>query len=87
MHLHAIPPHTVQKSPPLNVQSYSYWYTTWGSCGGAIDVQKMNWEFRIGVDEQTGVCLQRHFGSTCTGGYTRASQNTGQCGDCQSITR
>jgi hypothetical protein len=23
MHLHAIPPHKVQKSPPLNVQSYS----------------------------------------------------------------
>ena len=22
MHLHAIPPHKVQKSPPLNVQSY-----------------------------------------------------------------
>ena len=23
MHLHAIPPHKVQKSPPLNVQSYT----------------------------------------------------------------
>jgi hypothetical protein len=24
MHLHAIPPHKVQKFPPLNVQSYRY---------------------------------------------------------------
>jgi hypothetical protein len=23
MHLHSIPPHKVQKSPPLNVQSYN----------------------------------------------------------------
>ena len=52
-----------------------------------IDVQKMNREFRIGVDEQTGVCLQKHFGYNCTGGYTRESQNTGQCCDSQSVTR
>jgi hypothetical protein len=25
MHLHSIPPHKVQKSPPLNVQSYRHW--------------------------------------------------------------
>src|SRR5262245_24356736 len=52
----------------------------------AIDVQKINWEFRIGVDEQTGVCLQRHFGYNRTGGYTRESQHPGQCCDCQSVT-
>src|SRR5712691_3415019 len=37
----------------------------------SIDVQKMNWKFRTGVHEQTGVCLQRHCGHHCTGGYTR----------------
>jgi len=30
----------------------------------AIDVQKMNWKFRTGVHEQTGVSLHRHFGHT-----------------------
>ena len=29
MHLHAIPPHKVQKSPPLTVQSYTLWCTPW----------------------------------------------------------
>ena len=31
-----------------------------------IDVQKMNWQFRAGVHEHTGVCLQRHCGHNCT---------------------
>jgi hypothetical protein len=47
----------------------------------------MNWEFRIGIHKQTGVCLHRRFSYHCTGGYTRESQNTGQCCDCQSFTR
>ena len=51
-----------------------------------IDIQKMNWKFRAGVHEQTGVCLNRHCGHNGTGGYTRERQNTGQCCDCQSFT-
>src|SRR5215510_6776797 len=55
--------------------------------GAAIDVQKMNWKFRIGVHEQTGVCLYTHVGHDGTGGYTHESQNTDQCYDCQSFIR
>src|SRR5215510_9635203 len=52
----------------------------------SIDVQKMNWKVRTGVQEQTGVCLHRHCDHHGTGGYTHEPQNTGQCCDCQSLT-
>src|SRR5262245_43315112 len=52
----------------------------------SIDVQKMNWKVRTGVQEQTGVCLHRHYDHHGTGGYTHEPQNTGQCCDCQSLT-
>ena len=42
---------------------------------------------QAGVHEHTGVCLQRHCGHNCTGGYTREYQNTAQCCDGQSFTR
>ena len=53
----------------------------------AIDLQKMNWKFRAGVHEHPGVCLKRHCGHHCPGGYTREYQNTAQCCDGQSFTR
>ena len=37
-----------------------------------IDVQKMNWQFRAGVHEHTGVCLQT-LRSQLHGGYTPVS--------------
>ncbi len=42
----------------------------------SIEVQKMNWKFRAGVREHTGVCLERHGGHNCTGGYTCEYPNT-----------
>src|SRR5205809_8088743 len=54
-------------------------------CWHTIDLQKMNWKFRAGFHELTGVSPKRHCGHNCTGGYTREHQDTGQFCDYQSL--
>src|SRR5713101_9344747 len=44
----------------------------------AIDVQKINWKFRIGLHEQTGVSLQERLPHNARGGDTREHQDTAQ---------
>jgi hypothetical protein len=52
--------------------------------GPAIDLQKMNWEFRTGVHEHTGVSLKEPMPDNPRGAYTRVHQDTGQSRDGQS---
>src|SRR2546426_11538174 len=51
----------------------------------AIDLQKMNWKCRTGVNEQMGVSLQTLCIHTSIGGYTHADQDTGQYCHCSSL--
>src|SRR4030095_16910891 len=44
----------------------------------AIDLQKMNWEFRTGFHEHTGVSLTAPIPNNPIGGYTRVPQDTAQ---------
>jgi predicted ATPase len=48
-----------------------------------IDLQKMNWKFKAGFHEHTGISLQAHLPNHPTGGYTRVHQNTAQSCDRQ----
>src|SRR6266566_9629618 len=50
-----------------------------------IDLQKMNWKCRTGVNEQMGVSLQKLCIHTSIGGYTHADQDTGQYCHCSSL--
>ena len=43
-----------------------------------IDLQKMNWKFRTGFHEHTGVSLTAHLPNTLRGGYTRVHQDTAE---------
>jgi hypothetical protein len=43
-----------------------------------IDLQKMNWKFRTGFQEHTGVSLTAHLPNNSMGGYTRVHQDTAQ---------
>jgi hypothetical protein len=48
MHLHVIPPHKVQKSPPLNVQSYiGAIYPDWGKVGTHRAASREPWTCRF----------------------------------------
>src|SRR6266446_3376930 len=51
----------------------------------SIDLQKMNWEFRPSVHEQTGVSLKESFPDNPRGAYTREPQDTGKSHDGQSF--
>src|SRR5262245_60341696 len=79
--------------PPSSVALDNTTLKDEGSCGYPSVktvrsiVQKMNWKFRAGVHEHPGVCLKRHCGYHCPGGYTREYQNTAQSCDGQSFTR
>jgi len=44
----------------------------------SIDLQKMNWKFRTGVYEQTGVSLKEPLPNNPRGAYTREHQDTGK---------
>src|SRR5713101_3704885 len=44
----------------------------------AIDLQKMNWKFRTGFHEHTGVSLIAPLPNNPIGGYTRVHQDTAQ---------
>jgi hypothetical protein len=44
----------------------------------AIDLQKMNWKFRTGVHEQTGVSLKEPLPDNPRGEYTGEHQDTGK---------
>jgi hypothetical protein len=44
----------------------------------AIDLQKMNWKFRTGAHEQTGVSLKEPLPDNPIGEYTREHQDTGK---------
>src|SRR5215475_9202651 len=44
----------------------------------AIDLQKMNWKFRAGFPEHTGVSLKEHSPNNPRGEYTRVHQDTAQ---------
>src|SRR5712692_9424480 len=44
----------------------------------SIDLQKMNWKFRAGFHEHTGVSLKEHLPNNPIGGYTRVHQDTAQ---------
>src|SRR6266705_3323549 len=48
-----------------------------------IDLQKMNWKFKAGFHEHTGISLQAHLPNHPPGGYTRVHQNTAQSCDRQ----
>src|SRR4249920_3539535 len=50
-----------------------------------IDLQKMNWKFRTGVHEQTGVSLKEPLPDNRRGAYTREHQDTGKSRDGQSF--
>jgi glucose-6-phosphate 1-dehydrogenase len=54
-------------------------------CTEIIDLQKMNWEFRTGVHEHTGVSLKEPLPDNPRGEYTRVHQDTGQSRDGQSV--
>jgi peptide/nickel transport system substrate-binding protein len=43
-----------------------------------IDLQKMNWKFRAGFQEHTGVSLNEHLPDYPIGGHTRVPQDTAQ---------
>src|SRR2546429_9981664 len=47
----------------------------WLRATGAIDLPKMNWEFRAGFQEHTGVSLIEHMPNNPRGGYTRVHQD------------
>jgi hypothetical protein len=67
MHLHAIPPHKVQKSPPLNVQSYTLVRHTvtlfphW--CNGGVG-QVCTAEGRAQRNERTETAIDREKSKT-----------------------
>ena len=42
------------------------------------NLQKMNWKFRPGFHEHTGVSLKAHVPNNPRGGYTRVHQDTAQ---------
>jgi hypothetical protein len=44
----------------------------------AIDLQKMNWKFRPGVHEQTGISLKESLPDTPRGEYPREHEDTGR---------
>jgi hypothetical protein len=44
----------------------------------SIDLQKMNWKFRTGVREQTGVSLKEPLPDNPRGEYPREHQDTGK---------
>src|SRR4030095_9827309 len=44
----------------------------------STDLQKMNWKFRTGFHEHTGVSLKEHVPNNPRGGYTRVHQDTAQ---------
>src|SRR6266436_1593386 len=44
----------------------------------SIDLQKMNWKFRAGFQEHTGVSLKEHLPNNPRGEYTRVHQDTAQ---------
>ena len=46
--------------------------------GCAIDLQKMNWKFKAGFHEHTGVSLTVHVPNNPRGGHTRVHQDTAQ---------
>ena len=48
-----------------------------------IDLQKINWEFKAGFHEHTGVSLKLHMPNNAQGGYTRVPQDTAEPYDCQ----
>ena len=54
-----------------------------GLLNSSIDLQKMNWKFKAGFHEHTGVSLQAHLPNNPRGGYTRVHQDTAQSRDCQ----
>jgi hypothetical protein len=49
MHLHSIPPHKVQKSPPLNVQSYTQCSLNVGHCLKKRRVFRQEWHHNAAV--------------------------------------
>jgi hypothetical protein len=51
----------------------------------AIDLQKMNWKCRTGIDESMGVSLKGRRKHNAIGGYSHADQDTGQCCHGQSL--
>src|SRR6266446_7543314 len=55
------------------------------SLRNSIDLQKMNWKCRTGVNEQMGVSLKRLCSHTSIGGYIHADQDTGQYCHCSSL--
>jgi hypothetical protein len=50
-----------------------------------IDLQKMNWKCRTGIDESMGVSLKGRRKHNAIGGYSHADQDTGQCCHGQSL--
>src|SRR5262249_15705553 len=57
--------------------------SVWSADACAIDLQKMNWKFKAGFHEHTGVSLQARLPNTPRGGVTRVPQDTAQSCDCQ----